>query len=56
MKTTLEQKKEKARQNYIDARDAWMESRSPKNFNGDQSLWVAFCEAKRVCRLFGVLI
>lgn len=56
MKITLEEKKSVARQNYINARNAWNESRSPENFGGDKELWIAFCDAKRICRLFGVII
>ena len=43
----LEEKKAQALKNYKEKRDAYMETISREN-------WIAFCDAKRVCRLMGV--
>lgn len=56
MRPTLEEKKSAARQNYINARDAWAETRSKETPNGDNASWVALCDAKRLCRQFGVIV
>lgn len=52
----LESKKTAARSAYIQARDAWIETRTPENANGDPTLFVAFCDAKRLSRQFGVIV
>jgi len=48
-KMNLEEKKAQALKNYKEKRDAYMETISREN-------WIAFCDAKRVCRLMGVRI
>ena len=45
----MEARKNEAKANYINARNAYMANRTYEN-------WIAFCNAKRVCRLLGVLI
>ena len=56
MAPTLEEKKATARREYIAAREAWSETRTPGNPNGDPARWTAFCNAKRLCMQFGVRI
>ena len=53
---TLETQKAAARSSYISARNAWADTRTAENINGDPALWAALCDARRVCRLFGVRI
>lgn len=45
----LETRKKEAKKNLIEARNAWMEEQTNEN-------WIAFCEARRLCRLLGVLV
>ena len=45
----MEARKNEAKINYIEARNNYIENRTNEN-------WIAFCEAKRVCMLLGVLI
>ena len=45
----LEQKKAEAKKVYKEARKAYLENMSNEN-------WRAFCDAKRVCMLLGVII
>lgn len=56
MEPTLEQKKSDARSAYIQACNAWAETRSKESPNGDHSLFITFCDAKRLCRQFGVIV
>lgn len=53
---TLEEQKAKAKSEYIKARDTWNETRTRENPYGDRTLWEQFCEAKRQCKLWGVII
>lgn len=53
---SFEQKKSAAKEAYIAARNAWAETRTANSLNGDPTLWRAFCDAKRVCMLFGVIL
>lgn len=46
---SLEEKKAQVLEDYKEKRDAYMEMPSREN-------WIAFCDAKRVCRLIGVQI
>lgn len=45
----MEKRKAEALKNYKEARSTYTANATPEN-------WRAFCEAKRVCRLLGVLI
>ena len=46
---TLEEKKAQARNDYITAREKYMQT-------GNNKDWVVFCDAKRICRLLGIRI
>lgn len=46
---TLEQKKFAARQSFANARNAYMQDQT-------QSNWIAFCDAKILCRRLGVIV
>lgn len=46
---TLEEKKAQARSAYKAAREAYLSIPTDEN-------WRAFCEAKRLCRLVGVIL
>lgn len=48
-KKTLTEQKNEARSAYKAARAAYFDAPTPEN-------WRAFCEAKRLCRLLGVII
>ena len=41
--------KEEAKANYKATKAAWFENQTNEN-------WIAFCNAKRVCRLLGIRI
>lgn len=41
--------KEEAKRAYKEAKAAWLENQTNEN-------WIAFCNAKRVCRLLGIRI
>lgn len=56
MRNHIESQKAAAQQAYIDARNAWNDTRTTSNPSGDSALWAAFCEAKRLCMRFGVRI
>ena len=45
----MEQKKAAALNSFKEARSNYMNNPTPEN-------WKAFCEAKRICRLLGVII
>ena len=45
----METRKNEAKRNYIEARNNYMENRTNEN-------WIAFCNAKILCRRLGVLI
>ena len=45
----MEAKKNEAKKNYIEARNNYNENRTNEN-------WIAFCNAKILCRRLGVLI
>ncbi len=53
---SLEDKKDAAKEAYVAARNAWTETRTASSPNGDAALWRAFCDAKRLCMQFGVII
>ena len=46
---TMEARKNEAKKNYIEARNNYMANRTNEN-------WIAFCNAKILCRRLGVLI
>lgn len=46
---TLKEKKELALKDYKEARKIYLENATNEN-------WLSFCEAKRICRLLGVII
>lgn len=45
----MEARKNESKRNYIEARNNYIENRTSEN-------WVAFCNAKVLCRRLGVLI
>lgn len=45
----MEARKNEAKRNYIEARNNYFENRTNEN-------WIAFCDAKILCRRLGVLI
>lgn len=45
----MEARKNEAKRNYIEARNNYMANRTNEN-------WIAFCDAKILCRRLGVLI
>ena len=46
---TMEIRKNEAKKNYIEARNNYIANRTNEN-------WIAFCNAKILCRRLGVLI
>lgn len=51
----FEEKKAELKKTYIEARDAWMDTRSIKNMNGDPEKFKAFRDAEKACRMWGAL-
>lgn len=52
----LQATKETALKAYMEAKAEWIDTVTTDNIKGDSEKWKILCNAKKDCRMFGILI